>query len=136
VVRLKGTPVVRFYGLNNKIPVAEVTLADAEHASMVIGIVDQEATPDSNTPDTRTEPDDPTIIDDGGELLIVTLGAYAHCKVDASIAPIAVGDLLTSSPNSGFAQKATDPKLGNIIGKALEPLDAGTGYIAVFVNIQ
>jgi cytoskeletal protein CcmA (bactofilin family) len=136
VVRLKGTPVARFYGLNNKIPVAEVTLADAEHASMVIGIVDQEATPDSNAPDTRTTPEDPTIIDDGGELLVVTLGAYAHCKVDASSAPVAVGDLLASSPNPGFAQKATDPKLGNIIGKALEPLDAGTGYIAVFVNIQ
>jgi hypothetical protein len=136
VVRLKGTPVARFYGLNNKIPIAEVTLADAEHANMVIGIVDQEALPDANTPDTRTDPDDPTIIDDGGQLLVVTLGAYAHCKVDASSAPIAVGDLLTSSPNPGFAQKATAPKLGDIIGKALEPLDAGTGYIAVFANIQ
>ncbi len=136
VVRLKGTPVVRFYGDNNKIPVTEVTLADTANDSRVIGIVDREAFPSSDSPDTRQKPDDPTFVADGGDVLVVTLGAYAHCKVDAGAAPIAVGDLLTSSATSGCAQKATDPKLGTIIGKALEPLNEGTGYIAVFVNIQ
>jgi len=136
VVRLKATPIIRFQGLNNKIPVAEVTLADQEHAAMVIGVVDQEAFRDNAAPDRRTDPDDPTFIADGGDLLVVTLGAYSHCKVDAGPAPIAVGDLLTPSPNPGFAQKALDPKLGTIIGKALEPLEQGTGYIAVFVNSQ
>lgn len=136
VVKLKGTPVSRFRGLHNKAPVAEVTLADRENDTCVIGIVDCEAIPDSSTPDTRIEPDDPTFIEDGGELYLVTLGAFAHCKVDATEAAIAVGDLLTSSKNPGHAQKATNPKLGSIIGKALEPLKEGTGYIAVFVNIQ
>ncbi|HEX9374161.1 MAG TPA: hypothetical protein VF897_24320 [Roseiflexaceae bacterium] len=136
VVRLKGTPVAQFYGLNNKIPLAEVTLADKVDDSLVIGIVDQEALPLDDAPDTRTEPDDPTSIADGGALLVVTLGAYAHCKVDASAAPIEVGDPLTSSASPGCARKATEPKIGSIIGKALEPLKEGTGYIAVFVNIQ
>ena len=136
VVKLKGTPIAGFQGDNNKIPVAEVTMVDKESDSMVIGIVDRESIPDPDTPDTRVGAEDPTFIEDGGELLVVTLGAYAHCKVDASEAPIEVGDLLTSAGNLGHAKKATDPKIGSIIGKALEPLKVGAGYIAVFVNIQ
>lgn len=136
VVKLKGTPVVHFQGDGNKIPVAEVSLADKENDNMAIGIVDREAIPEPDAPDNRVDPDDPTFIEDGGELFVVTLGAYAHCKVDATEAPIQVGDLLTSSSNPGHAKKATDPKIGCIIGKALEPLREETGYIAVFVNIQ
>lgn len=136
LVRLKGTPISRFQGPSNKIPVAEVTLADKEDDTLVMGIVDCEAIPDPDTPDTRVNPEDPTFIENGSELFLVTLGAFAHCKVDATEAPIEVGDLLTSSANPGHAKKATNPKLGSIIGKALEPLKEGTGYIAVFVNIQ
>jgi len=136
VVKLKGTPIARFSGENNRIPLPEVILCDQENDSKVIGIVDSEAIPGPEVPDTRIGADDPTFIEDGGDLYVVILGTYAHCKVDATEAPIEVGDLLTSSNNPGHAKKATDPKLGTIIGKALEPLEKGTGYIAVFVNIQ
>lgn len=136
VVKLKGTPVTRFRGLQNKAPVAEVTLADQENDTLVIGIVDSEATPEAGQPDTRVEPEDPSFIEDGGELYLVTLGVFAHCKVDATEAPIEVGDLLTTSKNPGYAKKATQPKIGSIIGKALAPLKEGTGEISVFVNIQ
>lgn len=136
VVKLKGTAVSRFRGMNNKAPVAEVTLANQENDPCVIGIVDCEAIPDSDTPDIRVEPNDPTFIEDGGEFYLVTLGVFAHCKVDATENAIAVGDLLTSSNNPGHAKKATNPQIGSIIGKALEPLSEGTGYVAVFVNIQ
>lgn len=136
VIKLKGTPVTRFRGLNNKAPVAEVTLADRENDPLVIGIVDCEAIPDAESPDTRIDPEDPTFIENGGELYVVTLGTFAHCQVDATEAPIEVGDLLTSSKNPGHAKKATTPQIGSIIGKALEPMAKGTGYIAVFVNIQ
>lgn len=136
VVKLKGTPAPRFRGQQNKAPVAEVTLADQENDTTVIGIVDCEAVPDPGVPDTRVEPDDPTFIEDGGELYLVTLGVFAHCRVDATEAAIAVGDLLTTSTNPGHAKKATDPKIGAIIGKALDPLDDGVGFISVFVNLQ
>lgn len=136
VVRLKGTPVVRFQGEDNKIPVVEVTLADAEHQGLVIGVVDREAIPSGEAPDRRVEPEDSSFIEDGGELFVVTLGVYAHCKVDAGPGAIAAGDLLVPSPNPGHAQKASDPRVGGVIGKALEPLESGTGSIAVFVNIQ
>jgi hypothetical protein len=136
VVKLKSTGTVRFQGDSNRIPVAEVSLADREVDPLVIGIVDGEATPAPGEPDNRTEPGDPTSIAPGGDLFVVTLGTYAHCKADATEAPIEVGDLLTTSARPGHAKKAVDPKVGSIIGKALDALSEGTGYISVFVNIQ
>ena len=70
--------------------------------------------------------------------LMVTLGAYAHCKVDADIAPIEIGDLLTTSPTKGHAQKVLDVSkaTGAIIGKALGSLKKGKGKIPVLVTLH
>jgi hypothetical protein len=136
VVRLHPDGVARFHGRGNMIPVPRVALADSENDPRVIGVVCGEAAPDPDEPDRRTEPEDPTVVPDGGDVLVVTLGSFAHCKVDATGAPIGVGDLLTPSGNPGHARKAVDPTVGSVIGKALEPLQEGTGHIAVFVNIQ
>jgi hypothetical protein len=70
--------------------------------------------------------------------LMVTLGAFSHCKVDADIAPIAVGDLLTTSPTRGHAQKVLEPEkaVGSIVGKALASLEKGKGKIPVLVMLQ
>jgi hypothetical protein len=65
-------------------------------------------------------------------------------KVDASYGAITAGDLLTSSSTTGHAMKAQPVdvggveiyRLGTIIGKALEPLESGTGMIEVFVTLQ
>lgn len=69
---------------------------------------------------------------------MVTLGAYAWCKVDADIASIAVGDLLTTSPTRGHAQKVaeTGRATGAILGKALGALEKGKGKIPVMVLLQ
>lgn len=66
------------------------------------------------------------------------LGCYAHCKVDADIAPIKIGDLLTTSPTKGHAQKVLEPEkaIGAIIGKALGSLNKGKGRIPVMVMMQ
>ena len=68
----------------------------------------------------------------------IALMGKVYCKVDAQYAPIEVGDLLTTSPTSGHAMKATDPlkAFGTIIGKALKSLDAGTGLIPILVALQ
>lgn len=81
---------------------------------------------------------DPTKVQDQQMGLMVTLGAFAHCKVDADIAPIEAGDLLTSSPTPGHAQKVLDPAqaAGAIIGKALGALAQGKGKIPVMVLLQ
>jgi hypothetical protein len=68
----------------------------------------------------------------------IALMGKVYCKVDAQHAPIEVGDLLTTSPTSGHAMKATDPTkaFGAVIGKALKPLKEGTGLIPILISLQ
>jgi hypothetical protein len=70
--------------------------------------------------------------------LPLALVGKVYCKVEAEHAPIAVGDLLTTSPTLGYAMKASDPRLafGAVIGKALRPLQAGKGLVAILVALQ
>lgn len=69
---------------------------------------------------------------------MITRGVYGNCKVDADISPITIGDLLTTSPTKGHAQKVLDPSqaVGAIIGKALGSLKKGKGRIPVLVMLQ
>ncbi len=68
----------------------------------------------------------------------IALMGKVYCKVDAGYAPVAIGDLLTTSPTAGHAMKASSPNeaFGAVIGKALGPLDDGTGMIPVLVSLQ
>lgn len=68
----------------------------------------------------------------------IALLGKVYCKVDASYAPIAIGDLLTTAPTPGHAMKASDPlqAFGAIIGKALRPLAEGQGLIPILVALQ
>jgi len=60
------------------------------------------------------------------------------CKVDASHASVEIGDLLTTSPTTGHAMKATDQfkAFGAVIGKALRPLNEGQGLIPILIALQ
>jgi hypothetical protein len=68
----------------------------------------------------------------------LALMGKVYCKVDATAAPVAVGDLLTTSPTPGHAMKAGDPAqaFGAVIGKALRPLSEGTGLVPILVALQ
>jgi hypothetical protein len=81
---------------------------------------------------------DRTRIGPGQRGFMVVLGTYGHCKVDADIAPVKAGDLLTTSPTKGHAQKVLDPAkaTGAVIGKALGALKKGKGKIPVLVTLQ
>lgn len=65
-------------------------------------------------------------------------------RVDATAAPISIGDLLVTSGISGTAMKSIAVALGDtqihrpgtIIGKALQPLASGTGEILVLLSLQ
>ena len=70
-----------------------------------------------------------------GEQIIAVAGRVP-CKVDASNGPIHPRDLLTTSDKPGYAMKATDPKVGTILGKAMGTLESGTGTIEVLVTLQ
>jgi hypothetical protein len=60
------------------------------------------------------------------------------CKATAEYGPIEVGDLLTTSPLSGHAMKASDSAraFGAVIGKALRPLREGQGLIPILIALQ
>ena len=68
----------------------------------------------------------------------VALCGRVPCKVDADVAPIEAGDLLTTSQTPGHAQKVTDPVgcTGAIIGKALTSLSEGKGEVLVLVHLR
>jgi len=50
---------------------------------------------------------------------------------DAASGAIVPGDLLTTSPAPGLAMRAVNPAAGAVFGKALDPLESGTGEIRV-----
>lgn len=81
----------------------------------------------------------------GGEDKVkVSTTGRVRVKVDATRAPVHVGDLLVTSDVEGVAMKSVEVDLGGvkihrpgtIIGKALEPLDKGTGEILVLLSLQ
>ena len=58
-------------------------------------------------------------------------------RASAEGGPIAPGDLLVTSATPGHAMRAdTDPSVGTVVGKALEPLEDGTGIILMLVMLQ
>jgi hypothetical protein len=68
----------------------------------------------------------------------VALFGKVFCRVDATGAPIGIGDLLTTSSVAGHAMKATDRArmAGAIVGKALAPLATGRALVPVLVVLQ
>lgn len=68
----------------------------------------------------------------------LALMGKAYCLVDATDAPVGIGDLLTTSAVPGHAMKALDPlkAFGSVIGKALQPLTGGKGLIPILVRLQ
>jgi hypothetical protein len=69
---------------------------------------------------------------------LVAGGICVVCKVDADIAPIKTGELLTTSATKGHAQKVVDSTkaVGAVLGKALGSLKKGKGTIPVLITLQ
>jgi hypothetical protein len=68
----------------------------------------------------------------------IALAGKVCCQVDATAQPVEVGDLLTTSSNPGHAMKASNhaEALGAVLGKALSPLQEGTGLVPILVALQ
>jgi hypothetical protein len=70
-----------------------------------------------------------------GEVPLAVVG-IAPCKVSAENGAIRPGDLLVTSGTPGHAMRDDRPSAGTILGKALEPMESGTGLIRVLVTLQ
>lgn len=80
----------------------------------------------------------------GKDKVLVATTGRVKVRVDASLAPIRIGDLLVTSDKQGAAMKSQPLMFqgrvfhspGTLIGKALEPLEKGTGEILVLLSLQ
>ena len=108
-----------------------LTLSDHAYGTLVAGIY-------STKPGLLASPhhiDDPAVQSSEVPLAVVDI---VPCKVTAENGAIARGDMLVTSSRAGYAMKGTDRSrmLGAVAGKALEPLNKGTGVIQVLVTLQ
>src|SRR6266516_2616219 len=82
--------------------------------------------------------------ENGKDKVLVATTGRVRVRVDATRAPIHIGDLLVASDNEGMAKKSQPINVGGVeihrpgtlIGKALEPLEKGTGEILVLLSLQ
>ena len=139
-IRLLGADTAEFFETEDPVAVEPGTVlvigdkgdlrpCDAEYDKRVAGVV-------SGAGSTK-----PAIVLDQGAAeagVPVALNGKVHCKAEAEAAPIEIGDLLTTSAETGYAMKASDAAryVGSILGKALAPLPEGRGLIPVLVALH
>jgi len=137
----KYQDVAEWVPANRAMPAGTVVTLDPEHSNLVVA--------SSHSYDTRVAgvvSEKPgVILGEGGEgkVMIATTGRV-RVKVDATNAPIRVGDLLVTSDKEGIAMRSQPLDLGGtpihrpgtLIGKALEPLAKGVGQILVLLSLQ
>ncbi|MBI5764249.1 MAG: hypothetical protein HZA51_12070 [Planctomycetes bacterium] len=71
--------------------------------------------------------------------LPIALSGRVYCFIDATLHPVEIGDLLTTSDTPGHAMKVTDfaGSQGAVLGKVMEPLEKGKkGLVLVLVALQ
>ena len=75
---------------------------------------------------------------------MVAQSGRVRVKADARYGAIKIGDLLVTSPTSGYAMRSRPIRVGGqtlhrpgtLLGKALEPLPKGKGEILVLLTLQ
>jgi hypothetical protein len=73
---------------------------------------------------------------DGSHPVPVAQSGIVRCRVDATQRPILRGELLVTGWSAGSASGSVDRAPGTILGKALESLSGGSGFIRVLVTLQ
>ena len=134
-VQTCALPISKLNPIAGRIPLVEIRLTDQQQDTGVCGIVDE--------PEVEADQSGGFDLSHAGAAkvgVMVTLGAYAFCKVDASNAAVKAGDLLTTSTAKGYAcspDPKTAAKPGAVIGKALGALAKGKkGIIPILVSHQ
>jgi len=140
-IAAKYQDVAEWVPSSRAIAAGTVVVLDAEQSNHVL--------PSSRAYDTRVagvvSAKPGVVLGEGGEgkVMVATTGRV-RVKVDATKAPIRVGDLLVTSDEEGIAMRSQPLDLGGtpihrpgtLIGKALEPLDKGVGEILVLLSLQ
>jgi hypothetical protein len=108
-------------------------LASAAYSTLVAGVVSTSPAMTMNNSDLQDNDSDART--DNRPLL--ALVGKVPVKASAEGGTIHPGDLLVASSTAGHAMKASsNPPVGTVIGKALEPLDASSGVIKMLVMLR
>ena len=140
-VNAKYQDVAEWVPASEQLPVGTVVVLDATKSNQV--------TSSSVSYDTRVagvvsaQPGIALGEQSDNKVLVATTGRV-RVKVDATKAPIHIGDLLVTSDVPGMAMKSEPIMIGGrqihapgtLIGKALEPLEKGKGTILVLLSLQ
>jgi hypothetical protein len=140
-IAAKYQDVAEWVPATRAIPAGTVVVVDVEQSNHVL--------PSNHAYDTRVAgvvSEKPGVIlgeSGAGKVMVATTGRI-RVKVDATHAPIRVGDLLVTSDKEGIAMRSQPLDLGGtpihrpgtLIGKALEPLEKGAGEILVLLSLQ
>ncbi|MDX6403186.1 MAG: hypothetical protein QOH70_641 [Blastocatellia bacterium] len=140
-IQAKYQDVAEWVPASEQIPSGTVVVLDSTKSNQV--------TSSSQSYDTRvagvvSERPGLALGESGGNKVLVATTGRVLVKVDASRASIHIGDLLVTSDVTGVAMKSEPVNLsgvqlhrpGTLIGKALEPLEKGSGKILVLLSLQ
>jgi hypothetical protein len=125
----------------DKLSPGTVVVLDREHSNHVVASTRSYDTTVAGVVSAR--PGIALGVADVSKALVATTGRV-RVRVDAGASPVAIGDLLVTSGKPGVAMKSIPIEIqgvaihrpGTVVGKALEPLEAGQGEILVLLSLQ
>ncbi|HKO56899.1 MAG TPA: hypothetical protein VJ276_13575 [Thermoanaerobaculia bacterium] len=140
-IQAKYQDVAEWVPAEEEIPAATVVVLDPERSNHVMA----SSTPyDQAVAGVISARPGITLGEESDSKVKVATTGRVKVKVDASKAPIKIGDLLVTSDVAGLAMKSIPVDVagvkmhrpGTVIGKALEPLANGRGEILVLLSLQ
>ena len=137
----KYQDVAEWVPASEQIPAGTVVVLDSTQSNHVISSVQAY---DTRVAGVISEQPGITLGERGDSKVLVATTGRVRMKVDATHAPIHIGDLLVTSDVPGLAMKSEPLDIGGVqihrpgtlIGKALEPLEKGSGTILVLLSLQ
>src|SRR3989442_2898456 len=138
---IKYQDVAEWVPSTEKLPTGTVVVLDSIKSNQVVASTVRY---DTRVAGVISEQPGITLGEKGDSKVLVATTGRVRVKVDPTRAPIHIGDLLVTSDVPGVAMKSEPVNLGGVqihrpgtlIGKALEPLEKGSGSILVLLSLQ
>ncbi len=140
-IAAKYQDVAEWVPASEQLPAGTVVVLDATKSNQVISSGQSH---DTRVAGVVSEQPGIALGESGSNKVLVATTGRVMVKVDATRAPIHIGDLLVTSDVPGLAMKSEPITIGGrqmhmpgtLIGKALEPLEKGSGKILVLLSLQ
>ena len=140
-INAKFQDVAEWVPSTEKLPTGTVVVLDSTKSNQVVAST---VSYDTRVAGVISEQPGIALGEKGESKVLVATTGRVRMKVDATRGQIHIGDLLVTSDVPGVAMKSKPVNLGGVqihrpgtlIGKALEPLEKGSGTILVLLSLQ